>query len=114
MGSIYAICSRQCPNGDGIYTLLYALYKYSTSITNQPTNTLRAGFADMRERMDPHFTPKPNYYKCWIECGRGRSCKCLKFFHYGNGSHGQSVSLRTDMVEVHVKTKQKKTISSNA
>ena len=29
-------CSRQCPNGDGIYTLLYALYKYSTSITNQP------------------------------------------------------------------------------
>ena len=30
--------SRQCPNGDGIYTLLYALYKYSTSITNQPTN----------------------------------------------------------------------------
>ena len=28
----------QCPNGDGIYTLLYALYKYSTSITNQPTN----------------------------------------------------------------------------
>ena len=38
MGSIYVICSRQCPNGDGIYTLLYALYKYSTSITNQPTN----------------------------------------------------------------------------
>ena len=37
MGSIYVICSRQCPNGDGIYTLLYALYKYSTSITNQPT-----------------------------------------------------------------------------
>ena len=36
MGSIYVICSRQCPNGDGIYTLLYALYKYSTSITNQP------------------------------------------------------------------------------
>ena len=33
MGSIYVICSRQCPNGDGIYTLLYALYKYSTSIT---------------------------------------------------------------------------------
>ena len=42
MGSIYVICSRQCPNGDGIYTLLYALYKYSTSITNQPTNQ-RAG-----------------------------------------------------------------------
>ena len=40
MGSIYVICSRQCPNGDGIYTLLYALYKYSTSITNQPTNQL--------------------------------------------------------------------------
>ena len=38
MGSIYVICSRQCPNGDGIYTLLNALYKYSTSITNQPTN----------------------------------------------------------------------------
>ena len=38
MGSIYVICSRQCPNGDGIYTLLYALYKYSTFITNQPTN----------------------------------------------------------------------------
>ena len=38
MGSIYVICSRHCPNGDGIYTLLYALYKYSTSITNQPTN----------------------------------------------------------------------------
>ena len=38
MGSIYVICSRQCPKGDGIYTLLYALYKYSTSITNQPTN----------------------------------------------------------------------------
>ena len=38
MGSIYVICSRQCPNGDGIYTLLYALYKYSTSITNLPTN----------------------------------------------------------------------------
>ena len=37
MGSIYVICSRQCPNGDGIYTLLNALYKYSTSITNQPT-----------------------------------------------------------------------------
>ena len=37
MGSIYVICSRQCPKGDGIYTLLYALYKYSTSITNQPT-----------------------------------------------------------------------------
>ena len=37
MGSIYVICSRQFPNGDGIYTLLYALYKYSTSITNQPT-----------------------------------------------------------------------------
>ena len=36
MGSIYVICSRQCPNGDGIYILLYALYKYSTSITNQP------------------------------------------------------------------------------
>ena len=34
----WVICSRQCPNGDGIYTLLYALYKYSTSITNQPTN----------------------------------------------------------------------------
>ena len=32
----YVICS-QCPNGDGIYTLLYALYKYSTSITNQPS-----------------------------------------------------------------------------
>ena len=42
MGSIYVICSRQCPNGDGIYTLLYALYKYSTSITNQPTNQIRA------------------------------------------------------------------------
>ena len=42
MGSIYVICSRQCPNGDGIYTLLYALYKYSTSITNQPTNVLPA------------------------------------------------------------------------
>ena len=41
MGSIYVICSRQCPNGDGIYTLLYALYKYSTSITNQPTNQPR-------------------------------------------------------------------------
>ena len=40
MGSIYVICSRQCPNGDGIYTLLYALYKYSTSITNQPTKKL--------------------------------------------------------------------------
>ena len=40
MGSIYVICSRQCPNGDGIYTLLYALYKYSTSITNQPTTKL--------------------------------------------------------------------------
>ena len=40
MGSIYVICSRQCPNGDGIYTLLYALYKYSTSITDQPTNQL--------------------------------------------------------------------------
>ena len=40
MGSIYVICSRQCPNGDGIYTLLYALYKYSTSITNQPTNQI--------------------------------------------------------------------------
>ena len=38
MGTIYVICSWQCPNGDGIYTLLYALYKYSTSITNQPTN----------------------------------------------------------------------------
>ena len=37
MGSIYVICSRQCPNGDGIYTLLNALYKCSTSITNQPT-----------------------------------------------------------------------------
>ena len=37
MGSIYVICSWQCPNGDGIYTLLYALYKYSTFITNQPT-----------------------------------------------------------------------------
>ena len=33
--------SRQCPNGDGIYTLLYALYKYSTSITNQPTKVNR-------------------------------------------------------------------------
>ena len=41
MGSIYVICSRQCPNGDGIYTLLYALYKYSTSITNQPTKSHR-------------------------------------------------------------------------
>ena len=40
MGSIYVICSRQCPNGDGIYTLLYALYKYSISITNQPTKVL--------------------------------------------------------------------------
>ena len=39
MGSICVICSRQCPNGDGIYTLLYALYKYSTSITNQPKKT---------------------------------------------------------------------------
>ena len=39
MGSIYVICSRQCPNRDGIYTLLYALYKYSTSITNQPTKS---------------------------------------------------------------------------
>ena len=29
------------PNGDGTYTLLYALYKYSTSITNQPTNQSR-------------------------------------------------------------------------
>ena len=38
---IYVICSRQCPNGDGIYTLLYALYKYSTSITNQPTKKIR-------------------------------------------------------------------------
>ena len=35
-----SICSRQCPNGDGIYTLLYALYKYSTSITNQPTKEI--------------------------------------------------------------------------
>ena len=42
--SIYVICSRQCPNGDGIYTLLYALYKYSTSITNQPTNMIVAIF----------------------------------------------------------------------
>ena len=39
MGSIYVICSGQCPNGDDIYTLLYALYKYSTSITNQPTKS---------------------------------------------------------------------------
>ena len=37
MGSIYVIYSWQCPNGDGIYTLLNALYKCSTSITNQPT-----------------------------------------------------------------------------
>ena len=35
MGSIYVICSRQCPNGDGIYTLLYALYKYSTYLYHQ-------------------------------------------------------------------------------
>ena len=45
----YVICSRQCPNGDGIYTLLYALYKYSTSITNQPTNlvlTMLSGCPD--------------------------------------------------------------------
>ena len=41
--SIYVICSRQCPNGDGIYTLLYALYKFSTSITNQPTNQYDCG-----------------------------------------------------------------------
>ena len=43
MGSIYVICSRQCPNGDGIYTLLYALYKYSTSITNQPKKAWLSG-----------------------------------------------------------------------
>ena len=52
MGSIYVICSRQCPNGDGIYTLLYALYKYSTSITNQPTKawgeTSKESFVDLR------------------------------------------------------------------
>ena len=42
MGSIYVICSRQCPNGDGIYTLLYALYKYSTSTTNQPTKKYKS------------------------------------------------------------------------
>ena len=40
------ICSRQCPNGDGIYTLLNALYKYSTSITNQPT--MLVGFITYR------------------------------------------------------------------
>ena len=40
---IYVFCSRQCPNGDGIYTLLYALYKYSTSITNQPTKSRDLG-----------------------------------------------------------------------
>ena len=33
----------------------------------------------------------------------------VNFFHYGNGGHGQSVSLRTDMVEVHVQQKQTNT-----
>ena len=50
MGSIYVICSRQCPNGDGIYTLLYALYKYSTSITNQPTKASAVGQLSLLSR----------------------------------------------------------------
>ena len=56
MGSIYVICSRQCPNGDGIYTLLYALYKYSTSITNRPTkvNSALSIARTHRGRQHPH------------------------------------------------------------
>ena len=47
---MYVICSRQCPNGDGIYTLLYALYKYSTSITNQPTQMRETLLLDLSVR----------------------------------------------------------------
>ena len=57
MGSIYVICSRQCPNGDGIYTLLYALYKYSTSITNQPTKIPLLNMATCTQSMQRTWWP---------------------------------------------------------
>ena len=59
MGSIYVICSRQCPNGDGIYTLLYALYKYSTSITNQPTNPRKLALANASENLARRVENRP-------------------------------------------------------
>ena len=58
MGSIYVICSRQCPDGDGIYTLLYALYKYPTSITNQPTNQRQIRHIDYVARKINNSTNK--------------------------------------------------------
>ena len=58
MGSIYVICSRQCPDGDGTYTLLYALYKYPTSITNQPTNQRQIRHIDYVARKINNSTNK--------------------------------------------------------
>ena len=62
MGSIYVICSRQCPNGDGIYTLLNALYKYSTSITNQPTNSCIITKYNIQDKTVPSDISMPSEF----------------------------------------------------